>query len=475
MTTLYRQFIAAALFILMVSTIIGLIIANFFYLNVTKENTDKHQVAIAQETVNVLQQVHQSNSGFNSYLHSVAKLGYQIYVINENGEQFFFGEPFEDATLPEEALRVITHGEIYHGINNFSNNTFMMGHFANELKNTVGVPFSYEQQQYGLFIRPDIKLISTDIHTVLIVFILVIAIVNVLGMLWLAKKITRPITQLTEATKQIAKENYSYPLNIKRKDEIGQLSASFNLMQTQLAHNDLARITFINNVSHDFQSPLMNIQGYAELLKSASIKEEERYEFAGIIEKETKRLSNLTKQLLILTSLDQAAYPMKYKNFHLDAQLKEVIKKYRWRIEEGNLEISYKLPATTIRGDEELLAIVWDNLLTNAIKYNHAGGNIEISLLSEGNCIGVVFKDTGIGIEPDNMPQLFDKFFRVDSSRTKEGTGLGLSIVQQIVHLHHGQIDIASTSGKGSIFTIILPRPNNDTAALQSSSNQNMR
>lgn len=459
MKSLYRQFIVATLTILLVSTLIGFMMANLFYLFVTKKKTDEQQVAIAHEIVHVLERIHPAHTDLNNYLQSVAMLGYQIYVTNEMGETFFFGEPFQEKILPDEAKRVITHKEIYHGIDHEMNRSFMNSHFANELRNTVGVPFTFQQKKHGLFIRQDIKLISSDFHTVLVGFILVIAIFNVVGMMWLARQMTRPISQLTEATKQLAKENYHYPLQTERKDEIGELLASFNHMKTKLYHNDLARKTFINNVSHDFQSPLMNIQGYAELLKSSVLTDEERDEYAEIIEKETKRLSNLTKQLMLLTSLDHDSYPMKYTDVRLDEQLKEVISKYRWRMEEADLEISYQLPTTIIHGDAELLGNVWDNLLTNAIKYNRPHGQIYITLLTEASQIQVIFTDSGIGIEAEHKPFLFEKFFRGDASRRTEGTGLGLSIVKQIIELHHGRIELTSQPGKGSTFTISLPIP----------------
>ncbi|WP_257215899.1 sensor histidine kinase [Fredinandcohnia onubensis] len=136
------------------------------------------------------------------------------------------------------------------------------------------------------------------------------------------EKWIQPITKLTEATKEITRENFHYPLTIDRNDEIGQLVESINTMQTQLQHNDEARKSFINNVSHDFQSPLMNIQGYTELLLSQNVNERDAKEYLQVIDHESKRLSNLTKQLLLLTSLDQKAYPMKISEVQLDEQIK---------------------------------------------------------------------------------------------------------------------------------------------------------
>lgn len=459
MKSLYRQFIVSTLFILAISILIGFAIANFFYLTVTKEQEIEKNIAVAGEIVSTVNYVPYSKESFDRYLEAVAKLGYQIAVVDSSGGKTFYGDAFDDTALPQEAERVISDGVMYTGLDDFSGKIFMISHFSNKLHNTVGVPFTFEDETYGLFIRQDTKLVATDIHAVLIGFVGAIGIVSILGMIWMARQLTRPIVQLTEATRYIARENYSYPLEIKRNDEIGQLSESFNLMQTQLKHNDLARKSFINNVSHDFQSPLMNIQGYADLLKSPDLSDSDRLAYTSIIDQEAKRLSSLTRQLLLLTSLDQGAYPMKAAEFRLDESLKSVVQKYRWRLEEEDIDISYKLAPVLFHGDAELLQNVWDNLLTNAIKYNKPGGSIEINLRSTDNGIAVSFKDSGIGIAEDAIPQLFERFYRVDAARKNDGTGLGLSIVQQIVTLHGGTIRVQSHSGEGSEFTITFPHP----------------
>ena len=400
---------------------------------------------------------HAKEEAMKDYLSSIGKLGYQVFIVDEAGDHAYFGKAFENEEMPEEVLADILNGEIYHGMQNFSGSFLMMSHFSNDVKNTVGVPFTVEGEQYGLFLRPNNKLLFSDIHTVLAGFVVAIALVSLIGVVLMTRRLIRPITQLTEATKAVSKENFHYTLNISRKDEIGQLAESFNLMQQQLAHNDEARKAFISNVSHDFQSPLMNIQGYADLLREDNVNAEERLEYSAIIDRESKRLSNLTKQLLLITSLDQATYPLKFRQLHIDEQIKEIIRKYRWRLSEQDVELSYKLEEALAYGDEELLVNVWDNLLSNAIKYNSPGGSIYITCRRDGSEIQVAFRDTGIGMSLEEQKHVFERFFRVDEARKKDGTGLGLAIVQQIVTLHGGDIELTSEPGSGSTFTIRLP------------------
>jgi len=458
MKTLYRKFSVATLIILVTSLTIGFVLANLIYMTSTKQKIDEQNVEIAEGIALTLGKMHADVSSFEPFLESVGELGYQIYVINEAGEEAYFGRPFTKTSLPEEAMKVLKAQEIYHGMSQYK--FWMMGHFSNDVTNTVGVPFTMNGQPYGLFLRPNNKLLFSDIHMILAWFFIAIAFVSIIGVLLMARQLIKPITNLTEATKEIARENFNYPLKIERSDEIGQLVESFNIMQKQLQHNDEARKSFINNVSHDFQSPLMNIQGYAELLMSKDLTAGEHQEYVQIIDHESKRLSTLTKQLLLLTSLDQNTYPMKVSGVRLDEQIKQTIRRFQWRLQEKEIEVSFKLPPVQIKADAELMSNVWDNLLTNAIKYNTDMGTIWISLTEDETSLTIMFKDTGIGMSQENISKIFDRFYRVDSSRKRDGTGLGLAIVKQIIDLHEGQIAVDSKIGVGTTFTIKLPLNN---------------
>lgn len=541
MKTLYRQFIVATLVILTISITIGFMVTNIVYVTSTKHKMDQQNVVIAQNIADSLQSLHSGKASFDGYLNSIGELGYQIYIQSASGFSAFYGEPFTRTELPTEAMIVIEQGEVYHGVSHFNSKLLMMSHFSNDLQNTVGVPFIINDERYALFLRPNNKLLFSDVHKILAWLFVGIAFVSICGVLLLARHLTKPITKLTEATKEIARENFNYPLHIVRNDELGELAESFNRMQRQLQHNDEARKAFISNVSHDFQSPLMNIRGYADLLKSSDVNEQERIEYLDIIDHESKRLSNLTRQLLLLTSLDQRDYPLKLMEVRLDEQMKELLRRYQWRLEEKEIELSYKLTPAIVKGDSELLINVWENLLTNAIKYNKMGGSIHITLspvvadeqtaaapfdaragmrvetkpgrkaemqsgrkvetqtgMEQGvqsdaasdadfdgklqiaadsgfdrqsaneferqagagkaaSGVRLVFSDTGIGMSEQEVEQIFERFYRVDTARDKEGSGLGLSIVQQIVKLHRGSIAVSSELGQGTTFTVMLP------------------
>ncbi|MDQ1144129.1 signal transduction histidine kinase [Bacillus sp. SORGH_AS 510] len=455
MKSLYGKFVLTTVLIMLFSTICGFFLTNTYYQSVMKERNDKKNVKIAESIVSHIENSPQLD--LSDYLSTVGKIGYQLYVVDESGHEQFFGGKYRVKDLNPSFVKNVLSGHIYHGMRDFPRQTFVTGFFANELSNTIGVPFTFQNTKYALFVRPDIKLLFSEVHTILGGLILGTALLSLLLMLVVAKFLIVPITQLTEATKQIAKENYDTQLNIERRDEIGQLAASFHTMVEQLQENDRMRKEFISNVSHDFQSPLLNIQGYAGLLKSTDLSDQDRVNYADIIQSETKRLSKLTRQLLLLTSLDQSTRMLNYQDFRLDEQVKDCVNKYRWRLEEKQLNLLMELEPTTYHGDEALLENVWDNLLSNAIKYNRTEGEIQIRLHANEAFVEVTVSDTGIGLAQADKAQIFERFFRADRSRTEEGTGLGLSIVKQIVELHHGEVHVTSAPNEGTTFSIRLP------------------
>ncbi|GAK42387.1 hypothetical protein TCA2_4879 [Paenibacillus sp. TCA20] len=462
MRTLYREFISAILLILGISVFIGFVLANIVYLVFTKDEMTEQNLEVAEQIVYVLEEMHVESSSIRPYLQSVGQLGYQIYLVDRIGNVITFGQSFEESSLPDQTLERVLQGENYMGKEGFWNQLWMMGHFSNDIRNTVGLPLQIDDQSYALFIKPNSKILFSDIHMMLAGFIVAIAFVSVVGVIIMTKRLIHPISELSEATKAIANEDFTYTLKINRQDEIGQLADNFLRMQQQLMHNDVARKSFINNVSHDFQSPLMNIQGYAELLLNPKMDEKERLQYAGIVNDEARRLSNLTKQLLLITSLDQSGYPIKKSWIRLDLQIKESIKKHQWSLQDRNLTISYKLDEVMFFSDPELLATVWDNLLTNAIKYNEPNGHIFISCSTDQDQIILTFQDSGVGLSEESAGQVFERFFRVDTTRKRDGTGLGLSIVKEIITLLNGSITLESELSKGSTFTVIFQKEGND-------------
>jgi signal transduction histidine kinase len=206
-------------------------------------------------------------------------------------------------------------------------------------------------------------------------------------------------------------------------------------------------------MSHDFQTPLLNILGYTELLETETPSPDGKNTTKSI-QTEAKRLSNLTKKLLVLTSLDQGTYPLQKQLVRLDEQLQSVVHSMMWWIQEKELEISFDLKPIEMNGDKSLLFNAWENLMSNAIKYNKRYGSIHIQCYEDEQAATVIIQDTGIGIDKSERDAIFDRFYRVDEARKRDGTGLGLSIVREVLSYHQATVQIESELGEGTTFII---------------------
>ena len=458
MRSLYGRFLSFTVGIMLVSAMIAFLIVNTYYHQQLKEQNDAKNMSIAQVMADYIEAEEPADLG--DYFETQAAFGYKLYVVNENRQATMYGAPFRVENLPTASAEQVLEGQLYHGMRDLKAETFMTGFFSDELANTVGVPFTYNGKSYALFMRPDLKLLFTEVHILLGGMIVVMAIVSLLSMLIVAKKLIEPITKLTIAAKRVGEEKFNGSLDINRRDEIGQLARSFERMTEKLGENDRVRKEFVSDVSHDFQTPLLNIKGYANLLLDDGLSEQERKNYAKVIQSETERLSSLTKQLLLLTSLDQLVSPLKLVVFSLDEQLKDVIRKQRWLLEEKQMALVMELDEVQLKGDPAFLEKVWENLLSNSLKYTEAGGKIDIRLSDGMDNVTIAIRDNGSGIAEQHVNRLFDRFYRVDHSRTHEieGTGLGLSIVHQVVKLHGGSVEIDSEEGTGTTFKVLLPK-----------------
>lgn len=459
MKSLYSKFAFITIMIMIVSGIISFLLSNAYYQVKLKEQNDSKITNFAFEIADFAGR--HPVIRLDDYFDHIGAIGYQIMVVHEDGQRQFFGSSFRVRNLSAAITKKVMHGEIYHGIREFPHKTFVTGFFANELKNSVGVPFEYRGEKYALFIRPDIKLMFNEMHVLFGWLLMISIILSIVFVLISTKYLVEPISKLNRATKEISEGNYSIRLDIDRKDELGHLAANFTAMSEKLARVDSLRRELISNITHDIQSPLTNIKGYLNMLREPDKSMIEKEQFISVIDSEVDRLSEMTKQLLLLSSIESKRDLMEVQQVNIASQIRTVIHQYQWSMMEKGIMLSFELPDTSIiTGDSNLLYSVWENLLTNAIKYNRDNGSIDVEL-TESDCkFTVLIKDTGIGLDTDEKERIFDRFYRADASRTRtvKGTGLGLSIVKSIIDLHHGQIEIESEAGKGTIVKVIIPK-----------------
>jgi signal transduction histidine kinase len=244
----------------------------------------------------------------------------------------------------------------------------------------------------------------------------------------------------------------------------GGIAESVNKMARDLDSMEKMRQDFISNVSHEIQSPLTSIRGFAALLKNDGLAPERRDHYLDIIEIESRRLSSLSDNLLRLSCLESNDAPLSKSEYRLDRQIENIalMLEPQWRAK--NLIMDAELEETQLYADEELMSEVWINLLHNAVKFTRPGGKIMIVLRRDGGEIRCQISDTGIGIAPEDQMHIFERFYRADRARGRSlgGNGLGLSIVRKIVELHDGRVELESEPLKGSIFRVYLGCPSRD-------------
>ncbi|MGX8792506.1 sensor histidine kinase [Oceanobacillus sp. M60] len=461
MRSLYVKFAAVTIGIMLLSGVIAFFISNTYYQHSLKPQNDAKNTEIALDMAAFIE--NNPEIDISDYLSNIADVGYQLYLVDNSSQGQFFGAAFRENNLESAVVENVLNGEVYHGMLHFPQETFVTGFFANELKNSIGVPLTYQGESFALFIRPDIKLLFNEMHLLFGVLFALTIILSILFVLFSTNYLIKPISRLSDATKQLAKGDFQVnALNTKRKDELGELSSSFSQMAKQIVENEQVRKEFVSNISHDIQSPLSNIKGYTNLLEDNELTEKDRQHYISIINEETGRLSTMTDQLLLLASLDHEKHIVKKKHFNVSSQLKNLLKSYQWLIHEKEIMLSYTLPDLEIYGDPSLLNTVWDNLLSNALKYNQLGGSIDIQLTYTNEHCSISFTDTGIGISEEEAERIFDRFYRADASRTRsvKGTGLGLSIVATIIDLHGGTVIARPGETAGTIFIVTLPISN---------------
>ena len=276
-----------------------------------------------------------------------------------------------------------------------------------------------------------------------------------------SRAVLKNVREFIEATDKLSRGDFSARLNIRKPPEFRILSKNFNTMAKELGGIEVLRTDFINNFSHEFKTPIISIKGFAEILKDDDLSKEERNEYLDIIIEESKRLSSLATNVLNLSKIETQVILNDIQRFNIGEQIRQSILLLDSKFQAKNILLDINIEDCYINGNKEMLNQVWVNLLDNAIKFNSKNGIVSINMKKEEGNIFINITDTGVGIESESIPKIFDKFYQGDISHATHGNGLGLTIVKKIIKLHGGTIECDSIVSKGTKFTIILPIESN--------------
>ena len=262
------------------------------------------------------------------------------------------------------------------------------------------------------------------------------------------------------AIRQISKGDFKVVLeNDSNYGPFGGIVEGINEMASELSRMELMRQDFISNVSHEIQSPLTSIRGFARALQDDTLSLDSRRHYLDIIESESTRLSGLSDNLLKLSALEATSFPFETKSYRLDKQIREMILASEPQWLRKNIEMEAELEEVSIHAVEDLMSQVWTNLLHNSIKFTPQGGLINIRLRTIEKRIEVEIRDSGIGMGEEDLPRIFERFYKVDKARSSSegGSGLGLSLVKKIVEIHEGKVTVTSRPDEGTVFVVSLP------------------
>jgi two-component system phosphate regulon sensor histidine kinase PhoR len=292
----------------------------------------------------------------------------------------------------------------------------------------------------------------------------------------LARMISRRLGTIMAHAGELARGNFRARLAHTGSSEFGQLSQTLNdtaenlqrtVAQLEREHAELEKVErmrkdFVINVSHELRTPLASIQGYTETLMDGALHDaDHNMRFLGIIRHNAERLARLTEDLLTLSRVEQKRQEFEFESHLVDGLLKDAMDQVRPIAEKSDIRLEEDPPpeGTQAWCDSEAVSQILGNLLDNAIKYTPAGGRITVGARPAGRSIEVYVRDTGVGIPAEDLPRLFERFYRVDKARSRElgGTGLGLSIVKHLVAALDGTTRVESAVGQGSTFFFTLP------------------
>ena len=322
-----------------------------------------------------------------------------------------------------------------------------------------------EQYDSALSMVKDSYIIRSSVVALFVNFILT----GIIGLL-LFFVLTRRLRLITNAVSDFEKGRYKKKVTVKSHDEIGQLTEAFNKMAStidsnidEIKNNDRLRRDLIANISHDLRSPLASVQGYLEtiMIKEEKLSPKERGEYLEIVHKNIQRLSRLVDDLLELSKLDAKQIKPNPENFSISELTQDVVLKFKPQAEKQHITIHTNFPSSIpiVAADIGMIERALSNLLDNALIYTPEKGEVSVEVQEKDKEVSVKVSDNGKGIAENDLPHVFDRFYRADKSRSTEGTGLGLAITKKIIEAHQGTIEVQSHLNKGTTFQFDLQKP----------------
>lgn len=324
-------------------------------------------------------------------------------------------------------------------------------------------PYSINENQKGyvyMFLSTDhVQGIISNLNHHFVVAAVVTGFFLLLTIVFLTKVLTTPLIQMKKATEKLSKGDFSVHFPKMGNDELSELSQSITILANDLKHLKEERSEFLASISHELRTPLTYIKGYADIAKRKNIADKDRDHYLEIIFEESEKLSDMITDLFNLAKIDRNTFVINRVNVQLCNYLHTLYEKVLPAFKEKKIELELNCRENiNVRIDPMRFEQLLLNLLNNALKYSEPYTKTSLSVKEEKGKVRIMITDEGSGISTEDLPFIFERFYRTEKSRSRDsgGSGLGLSIVKELIEAHGGNIEVASEPGKGSTFTLIF-------------------
>ncbi len=461
--SIYFQLFTLVMSIFLISIILtGTLVFGFLGSYFTQSN-EKKLTDIANQVVDMtlgLKNIGQGAS-YTSYvdnLETIASItGTEVFVFDHDAKVIASSIKGYNGTLKENFTQNILKGETrtFKGSISGASRVSMLA---------VGRPIKYADSVVGGVLvsipMPQISQTRSEVIGIFLRNMILVTIFAAVLVYFVAKRISKPITQLNEAAKSIAAGNFNKRVEVEETGEIGELGETFNYMAESIEQFENTRNSFLANVSHDLRTPMTTITGFVQGVLDGTIPEEKRDWYLSIVLDESKRLSRIVNDLFDISKLEQGKFNLEIKDFDINELTRLNIIKFEKRITDKNIQLSveFERDGLMVQADKDAISRVLTNLFDNAIKFTNEKGFIHIRVGAKNGKAFVSVENSGMGIAEEELLHIFDRFYKTDKSRSldKNGAGLGLYIVKNIVQAHGERVWAESEIGEFARFSFTM-------------------
>lgn len=389
-----------------------------------------------------------------------------VFITDQNGRVFVCGcVDFSESGSCLHSVNTVSYTEIAQNLHNGEVGLSDLGvyqapHYVamSLLKNSQG------ELMGTVYAAAPVTAVSRLLSTVVKLYLvsaMIPLILMFLSIYAMTYRLTKPLKSMSQASKAMAKGDFSKRIPVMSDDEIGELSMSFNMMTNSLAQLEGMRKSFVANVSHELKTPMTTIGGFIDGILDGTIPKDKQDYYLNIVSDEVKRLTRLVNSMLSMSKLESGEFALKPELFDLGELLVNIVLSQEQRIEKSQLEIIGldEMESVCVNADKDLIHQVIYNLVDNAIKFNQPNGSIKFGLKTEGKFAVFTITNTGKGIPQKDLPHIFERFYKGDKARSgvKNSTGLGLYIVKTIINSHAGTIRVSAKENEATSFIVTLP------------------